>query len=300
VKQCVEYARQKPLKANISLTSNGLWSQRQTEWIVANLNGISLSIDGAPDTQNRQRPLRAGGESARLAFQSAAELDRRSFSYGVRMTATAPWSNLADDVRYLVENTHCQAIQVEPAFNTGRGGHGRPGDEDSALFIEAVLEAYDVAQRAGRSFHYAGSRLGWVSDVFCTAPYNALIVNPAGDLVACYEVTDRSHPLIEISTFGRVENGQIQVDAAARRRLHALMAERRSACKDCFCYWSCAGNCYTRAFVPGENGHQLRDNLCHMSRTLTEQLLLRKIAADGGVWRNQSDQQTATRWVQVA
>jgi uncharacterized protein len=299
MKKCTEYARQKPITSSISLTSNGIWSARQTDWIVANLNGISLSIDGAPDTQNRQRPLREGGGSSKLSMHSAAELDQRSFPYGIRMTATAPWSNLPDDVRYLVENTSCQSLQVEPAFNTGRVGHGRPGDEDSAEFIDAVLEAYDVAQKAGRKFHYAGSRLGWVSDVFCTAPYNALIVNPTGDLVACYEVTDHDHPLIHLSTFGRVENGEIKVDVEARQRLHSLMAERRAACKECFCYWSCAGNCYTRAFIPGETGHQLRDNLCVISRTLTEKLLLRKIAENGGVWQNHPSQQPAVTWVQV-
>jgi uncharacterized protein len=269
------------------------------EWILANLNGLSLSIDGAPDTQNRQRPLQNGRQSANLAMATAVQLDQHSFSYGIRMTATAPWSNLPGDVRYLTENTQCKAIQVEPAFNVGRIGHAPPSNEDSSAFVEAYLEAHDIAQKAGRSLHYSGARLGWVSDVFCTAPYNAIIVNPAGDLVACYEVTDRSHPLIGISTFGQVKDGEIVVDPEARRHLHSLMAERRSACKDCFCYWSCAGNCYTRTFSGDINGHQQRDNLCNISRILTEKLLLRKIAENGGLWRNRPAPPPVT-WNQIA
>lgn len=298
MKECVEYARSKPIPANISVTSNGLWSQKQLEWIVANMNSISLSIDGGPTTQDRQRPLRSGGGSATIAMRSLAELDKRSFAYGIRMTTTSPWSQLPEDVQYLCEHTQCKAFQAEPAFNTGRSGHAHPSDADAAAFIEAVLEAYDIAEKHGRKFHYAGSRLGWVSDVFCTAPFSALVVNPTGDLVACYEVTDRNHPLIDISTFGRVENGEIKIDQESRHHLHALMAERRAACRDCFCYWSCAGNCYTRAFFPGPDGHQVRDNLCEISRQLTERLLLRKIAAGNGVWRSQPSQPPLT-YVQV-
>jgi uncharacterized protein len=302
IKQFTEYARQKPITANITLTSNGLWSKSQTEWILANLNGVSLSIDGGPETQDRQRPLRSGGPSSRLALRAVAALDQHKFPFGIRMTATAPWSNLPKDVRFLCEETGCNALQVEPAFNTGRSGHGRPGEEDSAEFMEAVLECYDIAEKAGRKFFYAGARIGWVSDVFCNAPYNALVVNPYGDIVACYEVTDRSHPLIDISTFGKVENGEVFVDNAARLNLHRLMAERRAGCQDCFCYWSCAGNCYTRTFITEADGthlHQVRDNLCEMSRKLTEKLLLRRIAAGGGIWQPDAKQGQVVSYDQV-
>lgn len=289
LKACVEYARSKPIEADITLTSNGLWSQSQAKWIVANLNGISLSIDGSPETQNRQRPTLGGTGSSKLAMRSAALLDQHNFSYGIRMTATAPWSNIAQDVRFLCEETRCQSIQVEPAFNIGRSGHAQPSAEEGQAFVDAVLEAYRVADTYQRKFYYAGARIGWVTDTFCTAPYQALIVTPDARLMTCYEVTSQDHPMAELSTIGRIEGTQVIWDMDARSRLHTMMAERRAGCTDCFCYWSCAGNCYTRAFMPGPEGHLQHGELCNITQKLVEKLLLRRIADNNGVWRQQTE-----------
>ena len=289
MKACVEYARSKPLKAEITLTSNGLWSPAQREWIIANLNGVSLSMDGSPETQNRQRPTLAGKASSSMVLRTAAELDRQHFPYGIRMTAIAPWSNLAEDVRYICEHTLCQSIQVEPAFNIGRSGHAQPTPEEGQAFMDGVLKAYETAEAYQRKFYYAGARIGWVTDVFCSAPYNALIVAPDGNLMTCYEVTSRAHPLAEMSTIGRIEAGEVTWDLEARARLHRLMTERRAGCRDCFCYWSCAGNCYTRAFAPGPGGHLVQGELCRVTRTLVEKLILQRIAKGDGLWRQAAE-----------
>jgi uncharacterized protein len=122
--------------------------------------------------------------------------------------------------------------------------------------------------------------------MFCTAPYGALIVNAEGNLVACYEINASTHPLGAISRIGRIENGAVRVDFAGRARLHALIAERRQACRDCFCYWSCAGDCYPRAMSNKPLGHLLHSERCDLTRALTSQLLLRVLAQRGGVWRS--------------
>jgi uncharacterized protein len=283
---CTEYARQKALPAWISLTSNGIWSRSQMDWIMASLNDVSISMDGGRETQDRQRPFASGRGSSGWIMQTLAELDRRSFSYGIRVTATAPWEHLPEDVRFLCEETGCRSIQVEPAFNTGRGGHGQAARDESRQFIEAFLESDEIASRLGRSLYCSSARQGVVSPNFCTAPYRALIVNPEGDLVTCYEITGPDHPLSGISRIGRIENGQVYLDFAARARLHGLLAERRQACRDCLCYWSCAGDCYTRAFDCGPEGHLIHKTRCDMTRSLTSRLLLRSLAQSGGIWRS--------------
>ncbi len=289
LKECAAYARQKPIRAVLSLTSNGIWSPQQREWILNNLNSVSLSLDGGQETQDSQRPLVSGKGSSEFVMQTVADLDHHHFPYGIRMTATAPWTNLPLDVRFLCEETQCPSMQVEPAFNTKRGGHNRPDRSEGLAFAEAYLEASEIASQAGRRLQYSGARLGVVTTTFCTAPHNALIVGGSGDLVTCYEITNAAHPLAGISTVGRIENGQVMVNTAARERLHTLMDERRAACRDCPSYWSCAGDCYARTFVPGEGGHQKRSTRCAMNRWLTERMLLKRIADGGGVWRAMND-----------
>ncbi len=285
LQQCVVYARQKPIPARITLTSNGVWSARQRQWIFQHLDGLTLSWDGTPQTQDRQRPFASGRGSADMVRHLITELDRAHFPYGIRLTATAPWPAFVDGVRFICEQTNCQSLQVEPAFNTARGGHGRPEATDCQAFVDAFMVALDVAQQHGRRLMYSGARLGLVTSSFCTAPYNALIIGPGGALVSCYEVTAVTHPLAPLSAIGRYARDEIHIHEPARQQLHSLMAARRHTCQDCFCYWSCAGDCYTRAFQSGPNGHLKRGARCDMNQAITRRMLLNGIAGGGGVWR---------------
>ncbi|MBE2196293.1 MAG: SPASM domain-containing protein [Anaerolinea sp.] len=281
---CTEYARQKPLPAKITMVSNGVWSPAQTEWILANLEGVTISMDGTPHTQDQQRPLVSGQGSSELVLKTITALDAHQFDYGIRMTATAPWETLPQGVRFICEHTACQQMQVEPAFNLKRGGHHRPDTSEAEGFSAAYLEALHIASSHGRSLSYSGARLGMITNAFCSAPYDALIVNGNGDVVTCYEVASPAHALSGMSVIGHIRGGQVQIDTAARDHLHGLMAERRAACQGCFCYWSCAGDCYARSFEVSEGGHQRRDGRCQINQHLTRELLLARMAENGGLW----------------
>ncbi len=282
---CTDYARHKPLPANITLTSNGIWSPAHRKWVIENLDSLSLSMDGSPATQDNHRPFASGKTSSAQVMKTIAELDRHGFNYGIRMTAVAPWENFPRDVQFLCEQTLCPSMQVEPAFNIQRGGHRQASQANAISFAEAFLDAQEIASQAGRYLSYSGARLGQVTGTFCTAPFEALVVNANAGLVACYEIASDSHHLSDISIIGHVVDGTIQVDKNARTRLHGLMAERRAGCRDCFCYWSCAGDCYTRSFVPGDAGHLHYGARCEQNRYLLEKLLINAIADGDGLWR---------------
>ncbi len=286
IKKWTEYARQKPLEVSISMTTNGIWSEQQCQWIIDNLDTLTLSIDGRPETQDRNRPFASGEGSSAIIRRTIDMLDHSGFSYGARMTAVAPWDNLVDEVRYLYEETNCQVIQVDPAFQIKRGGHARPTDEEARSFIDAFTAAMVEAEKAGKPLRYTGSRLGTVTHQFCSAPFNSLVVYGDGIVVTCYEITTPDHPLAPISTIGRIENGEVTIDETQRSHLHALMAERRENCRDCFCYWSCAGDCYVRTFHPGEDGHLKYGVRCEINREILKAKLLRGIEQGSGVWRN--------------
>jgi uncharacterized protein len=217
-------------------------------------------------------------------LRTIAALDRHDFPYGLRLTATPPWT-MVDDVRFLCEETNCQSMQVEPAFNDSRGGHGEPDDDAINGFVEMFLEAHAIARAAGRTLFYSGARFGLATSMFCTAPFTALIVNANGDIVTCYEVASENHPLSAMSIIGHIEDGNVVLDETAQNYLHGLMAERRADCRDCFCYWSCAGDCYARAFSPEPGGHLRRKGRCTINQRLMEKLILQHIAESDGVWQ---------------
>ena len=122
VQACVEHARTRELPARVTMTSNAIWSRRQLDWIAENLDGLTVSVDGAPETQDRQRPFVTGRGSSTVVLRNLAELDRRRFPYAIRLTAAPPWDQLPGNVRFLCESTACLSLHVEPAFNTVRAG----------------------------------------------------------------------------------------------------------------------------------------------------------------------------------
>jgi uncharacterized protein len=166
LQECVAYARQRDLPAKISLTNKGIWSRQKAECLMDHLDDISLSMDRDPQTQDHSRPYVDGWRSSNILMRMIAELDRRRFRYGIRMTATAPWEDFPRNVRFLCEKTKVPSMQVEPAFNTRRGGHRQPDTNEELRFDEAFLEAFDIANRSGRRLSYSGARLGMLTSQF--------------------------------------------------------------------------------------------------------------------------------------
>jgi uncharacterized protein len=284
LQESVLYARQKPIPARLDLTTNGILSGQQLEWVTNHIDKISLSMDGSPTTQDLQRPFSSGRGSSLEVMRTITELDRIHFTYGIRLTVTAPWKQLSDDVRFICEKTGCMHMQVEPAYNTGRGSHGQQNANQGQEFADAFLAAYEIASRAGRHLTHSGSRAGLITMSFCSSPYTALIANTSGNLVSCFEITQASHPFSSLSTIGYIDSGQVVIDEPARMRLFAKIEERRSHCKDCFAFWSCAGDCYTRAWDTQPNGHLVYGPRCETNRFLIEKLILKRINETNGVW----------------
>jgi uncharacterized protein len=294
LQEFTHYARRKPIPAQISLTSNAIWSKRQCNWIIKNIDQLSISMDGKPETQNRQRPFENHYPSSPIVMNNLHRLDDSGFaSYGIRMTACHPWTHLSSDVEYILENTSCRAIQVEPAFNIQRGAHASPDQDQYKQFVIAFQDAYNVADKNNAKLSYSGARPGTMSGIFCTAPYNAIVVNPENYLVACYEIVNPEHPQANLSTFGKIQAGTVWIDEKKRKSFYETLQDRfNKICTDCYCRWTCAGDCFTRAFSE-KGGHLEFGPRCLMNREITKNIILNLIHKQQGVWRSFSPSKAA-------
>lgn len=279
MKKLVAYAREKPIHTEITLTSNGVWSRQQTQWIMAYIDFVGISMDGSPRTQDIQRPFASGKPSSHLVMQSIHELEMHHRPYRLRLTATPPFDHLEDDIRYLCENTSCQRMQIEAAFNTERGGEYQYKLEEGMQFLKAFFSAQRLAENYGRKLHCVGSEVGKVTAVPCGSLFNSLIVTPQNDLVACFEIVNDTHPLADLATIGKITAQGVEIDEGARLSLREKIVERRESCRDCSCYWTCAGGCLTRTTTPEHNGHLDHGVHCEIMRTLQREMLLKHLAA---------------------
>jgi uncharacterized protein len=293
MRDLVAYAKEKPIPTEFSLTSNGVWSKQQTQWIMAYIDSVGISMDGSPQTQDTQRPMASGKASSRWVMQTLRELEANHRPYRLRLTAMPPFDRLIEDIRFICENTRCQRMQVEAAFSTQRGGGYQYELEQGLQFLQAFFAAQRLAEQYGRRLGCVGSDVGKITPVPCGSPFNALIVTPQNNLVACFEVVDDSHPLAELATIGRITPQGVEIDEEARLRLRQRIIERRASCRDCFCYWSCAGGCLPRTLSPGPNGHLEHGVHCELKRILLREMLLKHIAAGNGLWKRTPQQSAA-------
>lgn len=282
---CIEYARKKPIPVKISLTSNLLWTNKQLEYIINNIDGLSVSMDGAPTTQNINRPYVSGAKSSTLVLKNLHKLDEKNYKYGIRLTSTEPWNNLSANIEFINKNTGCHLIQVEPAFQRSRGFLKKRVAIDWNKFSNAYVNAFEKARSLGINLHYSNTNPDLLATTFCDAPNRAIIVNPSDDIVACYEVVDSDHPLSDISVIGKVVHGKVLINKSKKKQLILLISERFDKCSHCFCKWTCAGGCYSRTFTNGENGHLKYGEYCSMVQEITRYHLLDLIARQNGVWK---------------
>jgi uncharacterized protein len=284
--RAVEYAKSKRHDTQVSMSSNGVWSDKQRQFIAEHFTSISLSMDGLADVQNRQRPGPDGSQSFPAVMDSIRMLEQTGVDYGIRMTVMEDSvDEMADGVKFLCEHTRVPAIQIEPTFTSARGQYA---DIDSGLaesFVNAFMEAWRIGEAADRTVYYSGARPWVVSSMFCLAPLKALIVRPDRQLVTCFEAVGELTENAAVFAVGAIHNGRVHYDRAALQTFLDSQQVQRRECAECFCYWHCCGDCAMRRSGASRNG----EGRCMATRRITLSLLLSYIEQGDGVWRGLAD-----------
>jgi len=288
----LEYAREQVQASGLglraSMASNGVWSPSQRAWLLQNLDSLSLSWDGVAAVQDAQRPTTSGAGSHTAVWRTIDALEEASFPYGIRMTVTAASAGrLAESVDCLLEHARPQRIQAEPVYDLGRG---RQGDQhvEPATFVEAFREARRIAAGQGVEFYFSGARLDTLTNRFCRSCGEGFSVTPAGDVSACFEVTDRQGHMAEPFIIGSYDRSE-QAFILEQDKIIALRertVETIPWCDGCFARWHCAGDCQNKAQHARQDGVFRGHARCEITRALLLDQILEKIAGQGGtLWK---------------
>jgi len=285
-----EVARRGGLECRSSICTNGVLPDDQIDWIVSHVSGATVSFDGLPEVHDRHRLKISGEGSSGEVMRTLRRFDQASYSFGVRITTVAgDIARLPDSVEFILSSFHPRAILVEPVYLLGRGS--RQESAETAEFIAAFRAAQAVARAHGHRLRFSAVRPEVLTSHFCQATQGNFCLAPSGRVTSCYEVFSEDRPYAEKFFYGAAgaAPGEYVFDRAVLAGLRAQAVENREFCRDCFCRWTCAGDCYHKclAFHGGEEplGGSGR---CNVIRELTKDELLGNIAAAGGlVWRGQ-------------
>ncbi len=283
------YARQKAREVNLEVraatASNGVLKDWQIDWIIENLHSVNLSYDGLPSAHDKHRLTVLGQGSSHLVMHTIRRFDEANFPYGLRVTVTQDQiANLPDSVEFICSTFQVEQIQVEPSYQLGRWTNAPTAETED--FIAAYREAQARAHTYGREITYSAARLGLLTNHFCGITQDSFALSPDGNVSSCYEVFSEDNPLANFFFYGEPEKaaGKFRFNLPVLNNLRNLAVQHREFCQGCYAKWTCAGDCYHKALTVSDDGEFHGSDRCHITRELTKDQILEKIAAAGGLF----------------
>lgn len=268
-----------------SLSTNGIISNEQVDWMISNLDGCSVSFDGHPRIQDQFRVKPNGEGSSDTVLATLRKFNTSELKYGIRMTVAAnAIPALPESVEYICKNFRPQKIHIEPAYSLGRW-KDRPSSETED-FVLKYLEAQQVAESHNQQIGFSGARLGVLTNHFCGVSSDSFAVSAAGNITSCLEAYSEDVPYADKFFYGKPDPSGCgyTFDMNRLTYLRQLTVENRDYCQDCFAKWTCAGDCYYKILSHSGDVEFCGSDRCHIIRELTKHQILKRIHDAGGLF----------------
>jgi uncharacterized protein len=240
-----------------------------------------------------------GQGSSHLVMHTIGRFDQAGFPYGLRVTVTRDQiSQLPDSVEFICANFGTEQIQVEPAYQLGRWTCAPSAETDE--FIAAYREAQRRAHAYGREITYSAARLGVLTNHFCGVSQDSFALSPDGNVSACYESFSEDNPWAKVFFYGEPEEerGRYRFNLPVLNNLRNLAVQHREFCRGCFAKWTCAGDCYHKSLTISGDEEFRGSDRCHITRELTKDQILERIAAAGGLFWHEENGTTGCQPVE--
>jgi uncharacterized protein len=282
LKSTIAYARRRAAELDkiidFSLTTNATLLQPDIiEFLAENDVGVTISMDGPPDLQDRFRVFHNGKGSYDVVAPKIKELLRRHRSrpIGARVTLTSDTLDVRRIYRHLTEDMGFWEVGFAPV-TTSPGQQYAIGDRGFDRMLGQFRElAFEFRDHVAGNRHHGFSNVKdtleeihkGVSKAYpCGAGLGLLGVSTDGDVALCHRFAGSdAHKL------GTVRTG---VDREAQA---AFLADHHIADKtDCRTCWArplCSGGCYHEAHVRYGSTRQPNLHYCEWIRGWTDTCL---------------------------
>lgn len=277
-------------KYNFSVVTNGIFDTAIADWLMSNHFSITISWDGPPEVQDRNRPLVGGSPSSRRVEKTVRYLTEHGYKFSVRTTISS-----LDDIRATINyfaSYGVKKLHLEPLFPSGRdyqtisfgntGGYhvSAPfGIELAGMFMEALNECEKLGIKL-QSTALNNGLPSWHGTTFCGhACGRGMVATHDGFLTTCSEVVDAKDPAAPVFHYGcwDREKQSYQVDELQFSRLLKRHIKNILQCSECFARYACGGGCAIKAFRRTADILGVEPENCAFIRTLVPELIKRAI-----------------------
>lgn len=265
LRQVVDYAREQVAMQGraigFSLTTNAtLLTDEIIEFLADNEIGVTVSMDGPPDLQDKRRVDKKGRGTYAVIEPRLRKLIARHRTRAItaRVTLTDGVTDVVRIYRHLKDDLGFDEVGFAPVTSNGEQAYAI---DDSGM--DGVLAQFHALADEWLAYALRGERHGFsnVSETIgeliqgvnkshpCGAGLGLLGVSPSGDLSPCHRFTDA-----DTHSLGHVTSG---VDSEKRNDFLARgHVSAKYECQTCWARPLCAGGCHHEAFVRyGDTGH---------------------------------------------
>jgi uncharacterized protein len=263
---------------DFSITTNATLLKREViDFLAEHRFGVTISIDGPPDVQDRFRVFHNGKGSYALVAPKIKELiaTHRTRPIGARVTLTRDTLDVRRIYDHLIDEMGFWEVGFAPATTASDRAYAVGGDGYDAVLEQFRALAEDFRDAALENRHHGFSNIRETLDEIhkgaskawpCGAGMGLMGVSTGGDVALCHRFAGSDEHRI-----GDVRRG---VDRAAQADF--LESHHIAGKPDCLACWArplCAGGCYHEAHT--RYGSTLAANLhyCDWIRGWTDTCL---------------------------
>lgn len=265
-------------EVRFSLTTNGtLLKPEIIEWLIENRVGVTISVDGPKEMQDRHRVFHNGKGSYEVMMPKVKELLSRHTgrSIGARVTLTKQNMDAIEIFRHLTEEVGFQEVGFAPV-TTAEERDFALGEEGYATMLEQFgILAEEFLEHAVQGRHHAFANIKetleeihkGVSKAYpCGAGLGLVGVATDGDVGLCHRFAGSDD-----HNFGTVFSG------LNRTRQGDFLEKNHLANKtDCATCWArpiCSGGCYHEAHTRFGSTEHANLHYCDWIRSWTDTCL---------------------------
>jgi uncharacterized protein len=238
------------IKLNTYIVTNGVLSQNQVDWLGQNIISNTISIDGPPDVQNRQRPLIDGGPSYGKVAKAIDKFDLNNVPYAFRTTITDYSEDRIPEIYdHLTTRFKPTMVCIEPLFSCGRSMTSLCRPPKMKAFLDGYSTVVKKIKNGIAGIEYSGGRFHLLDSCFCGTARGNFIVTPRGDITSCVEISSREDPRADVFMYGKYNatTKKFEYQKDVYDKLFKMNVNNFISCKDCFARWHCSGDCPSKA-----------------------------------------------------
>jgi uncharacterized protein len=256
LKSTIAYARARAAAAgkevDFSLTTNAtLLKPEVIDFLADNRVGVTISIDGPEDLQNRFRVFKTGAGSYELVAPKIRALlaRHRTRPIGARVTLTRQTLDVQRIYRHLTEEIGFWEVGFAPVTTASARDYAIRDDGFDELLRQFRALAQDYLAAALENRHHGFSNVretlqeihqGHAKAYPCGAGLGLMGVATNGDVALCHRFAGS-----EAHTFGTVRSGVSWERQQAFLDAHHIV--EKTDCQRCWARPICAGGCYHEA-----------------------------------------------------